>query len=92
MMSISTPSSSHVCQTHWLPQFPYQVFIIKRSGGRIVENETGNPVTPSTTKSSATKVKSVGPTGWGANRDGTEQPKPSATKSFSEIQQEEETF
>ena len=53
-----------------------------------MENETGNTVTPSITKLSATKVKFVGLTGWGANRDGTEQPKLSATKSFSKIQQE----
>jgi alpha-tubulin suppressor-like RCC1 family protein len=61
---------------------------IKQSGGRIV----GNPVTPSATKMSAKKVNSVGPTGWGAKQDVTEQPKPTATKSFSEIQQEEEAF
>jgi len=65
---------------------------IKQSGGHIVKNTTGSTVTPSATKLSAKKVNSVGPTGWGAKKDGTEHSKPSATKSFSEIQQEEETF
>ena len=79
-----TPTISGPCLT--LSAF------IKQSGGHIVKNTTGSTVTPSATKLSAKKVNSVGQTGWGAKKDGTEQSKPIATKSFSEIQQEEETF